>query len=57
MKKITFILVLSLICGVIALVLWIASFYIEIPILYPISFNIVQFASILLLYNSGKTNK
>jgi uncharacterized membrane protein YiaA len=51
MKSYNILFAFSLIFGVIALGLWVARFYTEIPILYPISFNVVQFALIILMKN------
>ncbi len=49
-EKILFIL--SMVFGLIALSLWIASFYIDINMVHPLSCNVIQFTLIHIMKNN-----
>jgi hypothetical protein len=54
MNNIHFLLIISLIFGILALILWIGRFFNEIDIIYPFLCNIVQFICIIFLYKINK---
>lgn len=53
MKSKDFLFIISLVVGVVSLFLWVCRMFIDIPLIYPLSFLIVQYL-LLFLYKKIK---